>query len=66
MGLPFEYISPGGSLAVDVPPVRADEVLLVEHGVVGAQEPEVADLERRSRSSSGYGCLIREAGGFLR
>lgn len=36
-----------GPLAVYVPPVGADEVLLIEHRVVGAQEPEVTDLLKK-------------------
>ena len=35
-----------GGLAVDLEPVCADEVLLVEDGVVGAQEPEVLKLKK--------------------
>ena len=34
-----------GLLAVDLEPVGADEVLLVEHGVVRAQEVEVLELK---------------------
>ena len=32
--------------AVDLEPVGADQVLLVEDGVVGAQEPEVLELKK--------------------
>lgn len=34
-----------GTFTVYVVPVGADEVLLVEHRVVGTQEPEVANLQ---------------------
>ena len=35
-----------GGLAVDLEPVCADEVLLVEDGVVRTQEPEVLELKK--------------------
>ena len=38
-----------GLLAVDLEPVGADQVLLVEHCVVGAQETEVLKLKRKER-----------------
>jgi len=39
-----------GSFAVDVKPIRADLVLLVEHGVVRTQEPEVLHSLLRKKS----------------
>ena len=36
-----------GLLAVDLEPVGADEVLLVEHGVVRAQEAEILELKTK-------------------
>ena len=36
-----------GLLAVDLEPVGADQVLLVEHGVVRAQEAEILKLKTK-------------------
>ena len=39
-----------GGLAVDLEPVRADEVLLVEDGVVRTQKPEVLELKPEKKN----------------
>ncbi len=38
-----------GLLTVDLEPIGADEILLVEHRVVGAQEAEVLELQRKKK-----------------
>ena len=46
-----------GLLAVDLEPVGADQVLLVEHGVVRAQEAEILKLKtkrERGRNSMSH------------
>ena len=35
-------------VAVDLKPVGADQVLLVEHGVVGTQEVEILKLKQKT------------------